>query len=139
MPISGTKKTMPTIVPRLYIIGANEVTRNFLNTISTAEIILLMPKIIGLKNIMRVSMTVASFLSAVKPGAITPTKLGAHIHNTPHTIIKKILATVSRLERYLKALSESWVKFWVKIGIMATLMAPIIKTKATKSGIRKAA
>ena len=44
-----------------------------------------------------------------------------------------------RLERYLNACSLPSTKFLVKIGIIATPMAPVIKTIAIKSGIRKAA
>ncbi|GAI04455.1 unnamed protein product [marine sediment metagenome] len=45
-------------------------TRNLLNTRRIPEIILLMPRRIGLKNIIRVSKTADSFLSPINPGTI---------------------------------------------------------------------
>ena len=52
--------------------GAREVMRNLLKTLRTAEIILLMPRIIGLKNIILVKRTVKAFFSSKKPTGKDP-------------------------------------------------------------------
>ena len=52
-------------------------------------IMLLTPKIMGLKNIMRINNAVVSLFSEENPGAINETKNGANIINTRQTAIRK--------------------------------------------------
>ena len=63
--------------------GAKEVIKNLLKILKIPEIILLIPKKIGLKNIILVNKTVNSFFSTENPGAIQETRLGAKINKIP--------------------------------------------------------
>ena len=73
------------------------------------------------------------------PGAIKEIKFGAKINKNRQIITKNTKDKFKRFERYLKACSLPKTRFLVKMGIIATPIAPVIKTIAIKSGIRKAA
>jgi len=126
-------------MPILYIIGARDVTKNLLKTLNTPDIILLIPKIIGLKNIILVKLTVAANFSPEKPGTIKKRICGTRIIIKTVIIVKNNKNEFKRLERKSQASLCDLTKYSEKSGIMAAEIEPIIKTMATKSGIRKAA
>ena len=57
------------------------------------------PKIIGLKNMMRMSITVVSFFSGENPGAMILIKKGAAMIKITETIIKNVKKVVKRIDR----------------------------------------
>src|SRR3989344_1278954 len=98
-------------------------------------IILLTPKIIGLKNIIRINNAVVSLFSGENPGAMSETKNGANMINTRQTAIRKTKKIFKRLVAYFQASSSELDKYELNIGIIAEDIAPNTKIKATKSGI----
>src|SRR3989344_5856015 len=90
IPKIGTKNKIPIIMPTLYIIGDKAVAKNLPKTCKIPLIILLIPKIIGLKNIILISSIVFSFFSSEKPVAIRDTKKGAKIINNKQIVIKTV-------------------------------------------------
>ncbi len=79
--------------------GEIEVIKNLLKIIRTAEIMLLTPINMGLKNIILVSRTVVSFLSPENPGTIKEIICGAKIKRTAQTIIKENKNKFKRFEK----------------------------------------
>jgi len=96
------------------------------------------PKIIGLKNIIRINRTASSLFSPENPGAIKEIITGVKNIRIMQTIIKNPKNTLKSIEAYLHASSFDFIKYELKIGITAADMAPKIKIKATKSGTVKA-
>lgn len=119
--------------------GASAVTKNRLKICKMPLIILLMPKIIGLKNMMRISAAVISFFSGENPGAIRETRNGAKMMKMRQTTIKKTRKIFNRVEAYFQASSSEFTKYELNIGIMAEEMAPNTKISAIKSGMVNAA
>ena len=76
-------------MPALYMIGAKAVTKNLWKTCKIPLTTLLTPKMMGLKNIIRMSKTVSIFFAAENPGAIKSTNKGAMIIQTKQTIFKE--------------------------------------------------
>jgi len=138
IPILGTKNKMPVIMPILYIKGAKAVTKNLWNTCKTPEIIFEAPKIMGLKNIICIIATAASFLAPENPGAIAETIHGAANIKTRHTKTKNPKKTFKKTDMYLHADFSSFIKCELNIGMTAAPIAPKIRTEAIKSGTVKA-
>src|SRR3989344_7531880 len=138
MPNQGTKKIIPAIMPKLYKMGAKAVTKNLWKTCKIPLIILLAPKIIGPKNIIRISITVNSFFSSENPGAIKEMRIGAKIMRIIEIPIKTLKKTFKKVEMYCQASSFDFTQYELKMGIMAADMAPNIKIRAIRSGRVKA-
>ena len=85
-------------MPKLYISGAIAVTKKRLKTCKIPLIILLIPKIMGLKNIMRINVTVISLFSGENPGAIRETKNGAKMIKIRETTIRQTKKILSKFE-----------------------------------------
>jgi hypothetical protein len=96
------------------------------------------PKIIGLKNIILISIVANSLFSPENPGAIKEIIAGVKIIKTAQTIIKNPKNTLKSNEAYFHASSFDLIKYPLNIGITADDIAPKIKIKAIKSGTVKA-
>jgi len=138
IPIFGTKNEIPIIIPILYIMGASAVTKNLWNTCKIPLIIFEAPKIIGLKNIIRISKIAISLFSPEKPGAVKDKINGVKIIKNMQTIIKNPKNILKSAETYSHASSFDFTIYELKTGIIAADIAPKIKIKAIKSGMVKA-
>ena len=96
------------------------------------------PKIMGLKNIIRIKIIARSFLCPENPGAVKETIVGVKIIKTTQITIKNPKKTLKSVEKYFHASSLDLIKYPLNIGITAADMAPNIKIKAIKSGTVKA-
>jgi len=96
------------------------------------------PRIIGLKNIMRINKIAISLFSPENPGAVKDKINGVKIIKNTQTTIKKLKNILKSAETYSHASSFDFTIYELKTGIMAADIAPKIKIKAIKSGIVKA-
>src|SRR3989338_6840173 len=126
-------------MPRLYMIGVSEYTKNDLSDCNTLLATALNPSRIGLTNMIRVSVVVRASWDASNPGVMSRTSDGAHTNSALHITTSAtprilMMALVTR-----HASSFFFIHNSVNIGMKPEDSAPTTKRLYTRSGMRNAA